>query len=182
MELKSISGDVLFEGRYKTIRRCIEAAVKKKIDLSNIDLKNINLRHTNLDGAIMPDARFWGANLTLTNMSGGYFDGSDFRRSVCADTCMAESSFNRCDFRGAFFSRTIIRASHFDQTQFSCPSALSLPWGETYSTKGAIFWDLGLTPLPLQQRKMGSATLDGKSKLGKKVRKTPKNKPKRQKV
>ena len=68
MYLKSISGDVLFEGYFRTVKRAVEAAVREDVCLDGINLRNANLAQVNLDNAQIQGACLWGANLTGANI------------------------------------------------------------------------------------------------------------------
>ena len=46
----------IFSGYYLSFTKCLEDAVKKRIDLTYINLKNQNLSNANLDGANMVGA------------------------------------------------------------------------------------------------------------------------------
>lgn len=142
-------GSVLFEGRFMTIRRCVEAAIREGVDLSNVDLRGANLRHAHLDDAKMRGACLWGTILDYADMSGGVFEGCDFRTASLKETCLAESSLQGADFRGAYFSKTIVVESDFSNTQFSCPSIFSLRWCEAKTLAGAVYWHKGEVPFDL---------------------------------
>ncbi len=143
MYLKSISGKILFEGRFSSVKKGVEMAVESKVDLSQIDLRRANLMGAHMDHAIMPQACFWGANLNDANMSGGDFNNSDFRTANFVDTCLAESSCIEADFSGAYFSRTIFRQADLSRAQFSCPSIFSLDLADAHTLKGAIYSHMG---------------------------------------
>ncbi|MCB1529719.1 MAG: pentapeptide repeat-containing protein [Rhodospirillales bacterium] len=147
--LSKKTGKILFEGRFPTIRRCVEQAVYEKTDLSHVDLRGMNLRHSNLDGAKMRGACLWGALLDYADMSGGVFERCDFRAASLKETCLADSALRGADFRGAYFSKTIVADSDFSKTQFSCPSLFSLPWHEAKTLEGAIYWHKGEVPCDL---------------------------------
>ena len=157
MYLKSIRGDVLFEGTSLSLKRDLETAVNKGVCLDFIDLRGINLSNLCLDGAQMKGACFWGANLSNTDMSQGDFSHSDFRTASFSNSCLAESDFNSCDFSGSYFSQTIITGALLEKTLFSCPSIFSLALSEVKSLSGALYnhqgeveCDLSSAPLVIQ--------------------------------
>jgi hypothetical protein len=68
---------VLFEGRFDTMRLCVEAAVKADANLAGANLANANLAGANLAGAYLANANLAGANLAgaylaNANLAGAY--------------------------------------------------------------------------------------------------------------
>lgn len=151
MKLVSLQGKTLFEGRFSTLRRCVEAAIDDNIDLTGVNLRRARLRHACLDGGRLAGACLWGAQLAHAQMSGADFTGADFRLSDLKDACLAQSSCRGCDFRGAYFTGAIVRDSYFDAAEFSCPSIFSVPWEEAASLKGAVYWHKGEVPCALSR-------------------------------
>lgn len=143
--------NTLYEGRFQTIRRCVEAAVADRVDLSGADLRNANLRHARLDGAVMRDACLWGAKLSHADMAEADFSGSDFRAACLKETCLAESILNGCDFRGARLSGAIVSGAHFSGARFSCPSMFTVRWSEARTLKDAVYWHHGEIPCALDR-------------------------------
>ena len=85
-----ITDAVLFEGKYPSVKRCLEAAVK-----AGANLCDANLCGANLYGANLCDANLCGANLCDANLCGANLYGADLRGAdLCgADLCGA----NLCD-------------------------------------------------------------------------------------
>lgn len=137
------SGKTLYEGRFSTIRRCVEAAVLDRVDLSGADLRKANLRYAMLDGALMEGACLWGAQLSYADMSEGDFSGSDLRTACLKDICLAQSLLVRCDMRGSYMKGAIVTDSDFTGAQFSCPSMFAVRWSEARSLAGATYWHQG---------------------------------------
>lgn len=152
MELMSVDGEILFEGRFVTIRRAVEAAVKDGVDLSGVNLRGAMLRHACLEGASMEKACLWGARLDGAQMTGGYFTRADFRAAQMKEACLAESDCTYADFRGAYLPGLIVREGIFTKAQFSCPSTFSVPWEDAVRLDGAVYWHRGETPCPLSRR------------------------------
>ena len=63
IEIKSISGKVLYTSEALDIRECLESAVKDCTDLRNADLRNANLRNADLRHANLRYADLRHANL-----------------------------------------------------------------------------------------------------------------------
>jgi len=71
IEIKSISGDVLFEFQKEnnTQRDTILEAIKQKVDLNSADLRHANLRNADLSRANLSRANLSRANLSYANLS-----------------------------------------------------------------------------------------------------------------
>ena len=139
----------MFEGRFATVRRCVEAAVATGIDLNGVNLRGAMLRHAMLDGACLRGACLWGARLEGVQMAGGDCRGADLRAAAMKDACLAESDFSGGDFRGAYMGGVIVRAARFDACEFSCPSIFTVPWEEAASLHDAVYWHRGEIPCAL---------------------------------
>jgi len=151
MYLKSIDGNVIFEGYFHTIKRAIEAAIRENVCLDNIDLRYANLSQANLDSAQMKGACLWGVNLTGVNMSGVEMAGADCRNANFKDCCLAESDCSYVDFRGSYFSCTLLRQADLSYTKFSCPSIFKNNLQEAKILKGAVYNHRGEDDCDLSQ-------------------------------
>ncbi len=63
-KILSLSGVVLFTQECASIRECLEAAIKSRVNLTWADLSGANLTGANLTGAYLSGANLSGANLT----------------------------------------------------------------------------------------------------------------------
>jgi len=143
MYLKSLSGKILYEGRFANIKSGVEMAVEDSVNLDSINLRHANLSGAQLDNAQMPNACFWGANLHNVNLSGANLNNSDFRTANLLNTCLAEANCMGADFSGTYFARTILRQTNLENAKFSCPSVFSIELIEAKSLKGAVYSHLG---------------------------------------
>jgi len=143
MNIKNISGEILYESQARTLKAAAEEAVAAGVDLSGANFRNACLNFAELDGAHMPGACFWGARLNGANLSDGDFRGSDFRTAILLNACMGGSDFDQTDFSGAFFARTIIADSVLSRCRFSCPSIFSLDLGMAQSLQGSVYNHFG---------------------------------------
>lgn len=141
----------MFEGRFTTVRRAVEAAVNDNVDLSGINLRGAMLRHACLDGVRMRAACLWGAQLSYAQLSGGDFTGCDMRAAQVKEACLAESVFTACDLRGSYMAGAVVRDGRFDHCQFSCPSIFMVPWEEARCLTGAVYWHRGEIECPLSR-------------------------------
>ncbi len=151
MKLTSLKGKTLYEGRFTTVRRAVEAAVRDGVDLSGVNLRRAMLRHAVLDRAVMNGACLWGAILDHAQMGGGDFTGADMRMAQMKEACLAESHWRQADMRGAYMTGAIVRAGDFRGAQFSCPSVFSVAWEEAEDLRGAIYWHRGETKCALSR-------------------------------
>ncbi len=143
MYLRSVSGKIIFEGRFASIKQGVEMAVEKGANLEGINLRQANLSGALIDRAKMRGACFWGANLNGADMSDGLFEGSDFRAANLLNTCLAESNCHQTDFSGAYFSCTIFDGTDLSSARFSCPSIFSVNLVEAKTLQDAIYSHLG---------------------------------------
>lgn len=122
------TGEVLYEGYFKTLRHCVETAIGEKICLDGVDLSGANLICANLDDAQMAGAKLSGANLTGANVSEAILDYADMTCVDLSQTCFAMSSLMNVNFYGASFSSTDVTDAVLSGCQFSCPSMFTVMW------------------------------------------------------
>lgn len=151
MQLLSNQGKILYEGRFTTIRRAVEAAVREGVDLTGINLRRAMLRHAALDGAKLKGACLWGAILDHAQLCAADLSLADCRAAQMKETCLAETLCRRTDCRGAYMAGAIVRDGDFTGAQFSCPSAFSVAWDEARILRGATYWHRGETPCPVSR-------------------------------
>ena len=80
MELKimhRITGAVLFSSESKSLKICVEAAVKSKTDLGGANLRGADLRGADLGGADLRGADLGGAYLRGADLGGAALGGAD---------------------------------------------------------------------------------------------------------
>ena len=71
------SARVLFEGRFGSMRLCVEAAVKAGANLAGANLAGANLADASLAGAYLADASLAGAYLARANLAGANLAGAN---------------------------------------------------------------------------------------------------------
>jgi hypothetical protein len=77
-EIKSrYDGRVLFSLECGSLKLCVEAAVKAKVDLSGAYLRGADLRGADLSGADLRGAYLRGADLYGADLRGAYLRGAD---------------------------------------------------------------------------------------------------------
>ena len=88
MEIKSrFGGYVLFEEKHRSIKLCVEAAIKAKISLREAELRKANLRGASLRGAALRGADLYGADLY----------GADLRRADLRRANLREADLREAD-------------------------------------------------------------------------------------
>jgi hypothetical protein len=151
-QIKSIHGDVLYEGFAPSFKELLVEAVEEGASLQYANLRKQNLQIANLDGADFRGACFHGANLRGANLSECLLEEADFRLADLAETCLAESSMIMCKFDGAYFSSgTIITGADFSGSTFSCPTFFNLKLSDAASTYQAIYSHMGEIDCPIAQ-------------------------------
>ena len=103
IEIKSISGDLIFEYEKEnnTIKYTLLEAIKSGADLYDADLYGANLCGADLRGANLCNAILYGANLRGADLCGANLYGADLRG---ADLCGA-------NLRGAILYGAILRGA-----------------------------------------------------------------------
>jgi len=136
----------LFSGDFASVCQCLETAVAQRISLQSSDLRMFSLAHANLDGA---DLR--GANLSASNLFGANLSESDLTGATIADSdlgfaCLAECRLHNVDFTNSTFASTVLTGATVSECVFSCPTALSLPFGELASIGCNTYFHDNTTP------------------------------------
>ncbi|MCC7305545.1 MAG: pentapeptide repeat-containing protein [Alphaproteobacteria bacterium] len=135
------AGNILFEGKFKDFKTCLEQAVKDNVDLSKAHLARRNLSNTMLDGAMLKGADFTGANLCGSNLSESQLDGAVFISADLVNACLACASMRGCLFGDASFGATIITGADISYATFSTLSCFTLDFMHTRAMEGCIFSD-----------------------------------------
>jgi hypothetical protein len=143
MYLKSVSENILYEGRFSSVKKGVEMAVADNVDLAGINLRCANMAHANLDNAKMGKACLWGANLSHTDLCGADLQGADFRTAHLLHSCLVEANCNEADFKGAYFVKTILTRAKLSGAEFSCPSVFNVNLNEAALLDGAVYYHMG---------------------------------------
>ncbi len=131
--------NVLFEGDYRTLRECIEDALRGGIDLSQVNLAYADLSEINLDGARLSGVNFSHANLTGANISEAVLHDCDFKGAALFNACLCHSDLSGSDFSDASFGGTDIAGALLAGCSFSGLSALDCDFMASRGLDGAIF-------------------------------------------
>ncbi len=134
-----VDNTIIFAGYYNSYIKCLEDAVKKKINLKHINLQNKNLNNANLDNAHMPCSLLNEANLTGANLSEANLIGCSFTNSSLYNTCLSYSDLSNCDFRSASFGATLIDGANIQGSIFSNISCFDLDFNLTKNMVGCLF-------------------------------------------
>ena len=106
-EIKShINGALLFALETKSLRTCLEAAVKSRANLRGANLYGANLRGANLYGADLyganlDGANLYGANLRGANLDGANLDGANLRGANLGSAKLYGANLRGANLRGA---------------------------------------------------------------------------------
>ena len=94
------SGAVLFSLECKSLKICVEAAVK-----ASANLAGANLEDANLAGANLARAYLTGANLARAYLTGAYLTGANLARAYLAGADLAGANLAGADLAGADLAR-----------------------------------------------------------------------------
>lgn len=87
IEIKNrFTDEVIHSGDFRSVKECVEDAIKRKITLSGADLRWADFREADFRGADFRrvdfrDANFRGADFRGANLNCTNFRGADFRRA-----------------------------------------------------------------------------------------------------
>lgn len=143
MYLKSVNGNVLYEGRFFSIRKGVEMAVREGVVLDGVDLRKANLIGAKLSRARMCNACLWGADLRDADLSLADIAQSDCRLTEWGNGTLAGSNCTACDFSGALFGSIVIKGANWERTLFTDERVFDLPIHHLASVRRAVFSYLG---------------------------------------
>jgi len=122
MQIKhKVTGAVLFDGKYDTIKALVEAAVKSGVDLSYADLRGVDLSDANLRGAKLRYANLFGANLSGADLRGADLSyanliGTDLRCTDLSYANLERAKLSNAKLWGTNFSYAILRYANLSGT------------------------------------------------------------------
>ena len=104
------TGAVIFEGRFDTMRICVEAAWQSGANLSEANLREANLRRADLSGADLRGADLSGADLHGADLSWASLRGAN----------LSEADLSEANLRGAHkaIGAPLRRATRSDGYEF----------------------------------------------------------------
>lgn len=146
-----ISNKILYEGKFRSVKACLEQAARDKACLEGADLRYANLANANLDEIIMPRAVLNGANLTGANLSEAVLVEADFSGAALYNACLCHSDLRRCNFRDASFGATDIAGANISGCRFSTLSSFHLDFNTTADMRGCVFHDPAGPPCPMSR-------------------------------
>jgi hypothetical protein len=104
IEIKNISGAIIYSGEFESVRHAIEQAVVDKANLHEADLRGADLREADLREANLRGANLHGTDLCRANLRG-------------ADLCRANlrgANLREADLYGADLRRTNLYGATLD--------------------------------------------------------------------
>lgn len=129
----------LYQGRYESLKDCLEDAAMQRIDLAYADLRYADLSNAHLDDALMAGADLQYANLSGANLSEAYLPGTSFKNAALYNTCLAFSDLQRCNFEDASFGATDINGAQISGAVFSSLSCFTLDFDLTANMENCRF-------------------------------------------
>jgi hypothetical protein len=137
--LTSHNKKLLFEGKFRRFRDCLEQAVKDRVPLQGASLVKKDLSNAMLDDGCLRQADFSGANLTGANLSEARLEGASFIGADLYNTCLAWSDLRGCRFEDASFGGTDITGCDISHSIFSTLSCFSLDFTHASAMQGCAF-------------------------------------------
>jgi len=102
MKIYNIKGNVIYESKTaKTMKECVEEAVRKLENLMFADLSMENLKNSNLQNGFFGGATFKGSNLEGVNFTNSNLVNAYFVKSNLSKANFKNTSFGKTDFSGA---------------------------------------------------------------------------------
>lgn len=141
ISIKAASGQTLYQGRFKNIKACVEAAVAEHVSLQNADLRHTNLSHAALDDAKLQGAHLDNANLCGANISEAALEGATLTNTALQNACFSFADLRNCDFTGGLFGATDITGARMDGARFSTLSSFTLNFRDTASMDNCLFFN-----------------------------------------
>jgi hypothetical protein len=135
------SGQILYHGRFRDLKACVEAAIADGASLKNADLRHANLAHAALDDGELQGARLDNANLCGANISEAALEGAILTNAALQNACFSFADLRQCDFTGGLFGATDITGARMDGARFSTLSSFTLNFRDTASMDDCLFFN-----------------------------------------
>jgi uncharacterized protein YjbI with pentapeptide repeats len=132
-----LSGDVLFSLETDSIKLCVEAAIKSKINLSSADLRSANLSSADLRYANLSSADLSSANLSYANLSSANLSSADLRYADLSSANLSSANLRYANLSSANLSsaENILSATEYIRQNFKKTKAGII----VYKTLGSQF-------------------------------------------
>jgi hypothetical protein len=112
IEIKNISGAIIYSGEFESIRHAIEQAVVDKADLHGANLYEANLHGANLCRANLREANLYGANLYGANLREANLHGANLREADLRGADLREADLRGANLHGADLCRANLRGAN----------------------------------------------------------------------
>jgi hypothetical protein len=117
IEIKNISGAIIYSGEFESVRHAIEQAVVDKANLHEADLHEADLREANLYGADLygadlRGADLRGADLRETDLYGADLREADLRGADLRETDLREANLREANLHGTDLCRANLRGAN----------------------------------------------------------------------
>lgn len=145
--------NLLFSGDYRTLRECVEDALRDGVNLDGIDLSRSDLSEINLDGVRIAGANFAHVNLTGANVSEASLQDCDFTGAALFNACFCHSDLSGSNFSDALCGGTDLAGTRLTRCIFSGRPALGMNFSDSSDMQAARYrtpWkDCPMTMPPL---------------------------------
>ena len=117
IEIKNLSGEVIFTHECASMREAVEKAVRRGISLRKANLSWANLHRANLQGASLDGANLFGANLRGANLyvadlRGANLRGANLRGANLYGANLYGADLRRADLDGETLTKTPLAISN----------------------------------------------------------------------
>jgi uncharacterized protein YjbI with pentapeptide repeats len=109
------TGEVIFEGRHRTLAHAVRTAVVAGINLAYADLSRANLNRADLTDAIL-----YGANLTGTTLIRAILDGANLTRVNLTDANLTRANLTDANLVGANLDGADLTGATLTRADLTC--------------------------------------------------------------
>jgi hypothetical protein len=109
IQLKTIFGDLIFEGDFSSISDAVKAALAAKKTLSSANLSYANLRSANLSSADLSSADLSSANLSSADLSSADLRYANLRSAILSSANLSSANLSSADLSSADLSSADLR-------------------------------------------------------------------------
>ena len=128
MEIRNISGKLIFSDDSLSIRKTVINAILKGADLSRANLSGANLRWANLSDANLRGANLREANLREANLSGANLSGAILSEANLSGANLSGTNLSDANLRGADLSDANLSGANLSGAKGIIYAQVSFNW------------------------------------------------------
>jgi len=162
----AISGTVLFTLETKSLKLCLEAAVKSGADLSGANLFGKNLSRADLTEANLTRADLFGANLSGADLFRANLSGANLTETNLSRADLTEANLSGANLTGANLSRADLTETNLTEANLSRANLSRADLTEANLTRADLF-RANLSGADLTEVNLSRADLTGAESINK---------------